>query len=729
MDSNLYLDEYIDFQKYWLVLKRRWIPATATFVGIVTFALIKSLSMPKIYEAEAEILIKVDQTAKLTGIENVSGDIKGLTNHSDPLTTEAQIIKSPPLVEKLIKELDLRNGEGELLSHEDIKLKVKPITGTDLLQITYTNKDPELVALVVNKAIEVYIEDHQSNKSAETAAATEFINEQLPQVEANVRKAEANLRRFKNQNHIASLEEETKANIDSLSNIANQIDQVEADLEDINARYDSLRFQLGMSWQEAAAVSSLSESLAVQRSLEQLQKVKVELAQKRNLLSDLAPQIIALKEEEADLTALLDRQIAETLGNKQHNLAKEVNILSLGELTRSQIAEFANLGLKKEGLEKKLVNLKKTYESYKQKSDSLPRLQEQQRELERRVEAAQSTYQTLLGKLQETQIAKQQNIGNVRVVSYAVVPENSIGPRKKLIVGGAGAAGALLGIAIAFLLDIRDRTIKNTQEIEEMLAYPLQGIVPDHPDHKEITTRKQLLLPDSSTLNSPKLAASKTSGLPIMDAYHNMQVNLQLLDKEAAHKVIVVTSAVSGEGKSTVSANLAMAKAQSGQKVLLVDGDLRRPTQHHLWEISNEVGLTNVLNREVSWYDILYQCMPKLDVMTSGLRAEHPLFLLDSQPMEEFIASVSIYYDYVIFDTPPLVGIADTKILSKLADGLLFVVRPGVANYASVTAAKKLLATSDFNVLGVIANGVDFDKEAYSLDYYYPDKNYLEVSN
>ena len=729
MDSNIYLDEYIDFQKYWLVLKRRWIPATATFVGIVTLALIKSLSMPEIYEAEAEILIKIDRTAQLTGIENAAGEIKSLANQGDPLETEAEILQSRPIVEKLIEKLDLRNDEGKLLGYKSINLKVKPINGTDLLQITSTNKDPEIAALVVNKAIEVYIEDDKSNNRAEAAAATEFISEQLPQIEAHVRKAEANLRSFKNQNRIASLEEETTANINSLSNITNQIDQIEAELEDINARYDSLRVQLGMSWQEAAAVSSLSESLAVQRSLEQLQTVKVELAQKRNLLSDLAPQIIALKEEEADLTALLDRQIAQTLGKEQQNLVKKVDLLSLGAIKDSQIAEFANLGLQKEGLEKKLVTLKKIYESYKQKSESLPSLQEQQRELERRVEAAQSTYQTLLGKLQETQIAKQKNIGNVRVVAKAVVPEQPIGSNTKLFVAGAGVMGTLLGIAVAFLLDIRDGTIKNTQEIEEILTYPLQGIVPEHPDHQAITTRKQLLLPDSLTLNSPKLSASKTPVFPIMEAYHNIQVNLQLVDKEAAHKVIVVTSSVAGEGKSLVSANLAIAKAQSGQKVLLVDGDLRRSTQHHLWQVPNELGLTNVLNLEAPWYDILYQCIPKLDVMTSGLKAEHPVSLLDSKPMEEFIASVSIYYDYVIFDAPPLVGLADTKILSKLADGLLFVVRPGVANYASVTAAKKLLATSDFNVLGVIANGVDFDREAYSHGYDYPDKKYLEVSD
>ena len=728
MDSNIYLDENIDFEKYWRVLKRRWIPATATFVGIVTVAVIGSLSMPKIYEAEAELLIKGNRTAKLTGIENFTEEIKGLTLESDPVETEAQILKSRPIAEKLIEELDLRNDEGELLSHKDVKLNVKPITGTDLLKITYSDKDPELVALVVNKAIEVYIENHKSNNSAETAAARKFISEQLPQVEANVRKAEANLRSFKNRNRIASLAEETTANIDSLSNIAYQIDEVEAELEDINARYDRLQFQLGMSWREAAAVSSLSESFVVQSSIEELQKVKLELAQKRNFLSDFNPQIITLKEKEAELTSLLDRQIAQTLGPAQHNLVKKVDILSVGEIKRSQIAEFANLGLQKEGLVKKLASLKKTYDSYKQKSDSLPILQEQQRELERRVEAAQSTYQTLLGKLQETQIAKQQHVANVRVVSEAVVPENPIGPKKKLIVGGAGVMGAVLSIAVAFLLDMWDRTIKNTQEIEEILAYPLQGIVPDHPDHKEINPRKNLLLPDSSTINSSDLAATKIPVLPIREIYHDMQINLQMLDREVAHQVIVVTSSVAGEGKSSVSANLAITKAQSGQKVLLVDGDLRRPSQHQLWKVSNEVGLSNVLKREAPWYDILYQSIPNLDVMTSGTMPKNPASLLDSKPMQEFIASVSVYYDYVIFDAPPLVGLADTKILGKLADGLLFVVRPGVANYDSVTAAKKLLATSDFNVLGVIANGVEFDKEPYAYEYCYPDKKYLEES-
>lgn len=721
MNSNIPLDEYLDFQKYWLVLKRRWIPATAVFVTIVGSSLAYSLSLDKIYEAEAQLLIKVDRTPKLTGLDDSSGEIEGLSADSDPLTTEAQLVSSRPLVNQLIKELDLRNDNGKLIDYKGIQdsLKAKPIMGTDLLEVTYTDTDPEFAALVVNKAIELYQKDHTLNNRSETASARAFIDRQLPEVEATVKEAEANLRNFKNRNRIANLEQETTANINSLSTIADRIDEVEAELEGINARYARLNNQLNMTWQEASAVSPLSQSLPVQRVLEQLQEVKVGLAQKQNYLSDNAPQIITLKEEEAKLNALLDQQIASTLGSEQQKLIERVNILSLGELKQDQIAEFADLGLQKEGLDRELATLENTYNSYKQKSDTLPALEEQQRELERRLEAAQSTYQTLLDKLQETRITEQQNVGNVRVVNDAVVPEEEIGPSKKVIVAGGGIVGGFLAVATAFLLDIRDRTVKNVREIRSMLSYPFAGIVPDLNK-----LDKQLLLPERST-DLPEIAANNISVPCIREAYHNIQLNLELLDEETPNKVIVVTSSSSAEGKSSVSANLAVAQAQCGKKVLLLDADLRRPTQHKLWNIPNEIGLADVLQQDTVWFDNLHHVIPNLDLMTSGTVAKNPISLLNSLLMKELLTSSSSYYDCIIIDTPPLVGLADSKILSKLADGLLFVVRPKVANYGSVVAASEILAHKDFKVLGVVANSVNIDKDSYEYGYYYADRKYL----
>jgi polysaccharide biosynthesis transport protein len=398
MDSNLHLEEYIDFNKYWQVLKRRWIPATTTFAGMLTLSLVAALASENVYQAEAQLLIQPDQTSKLIGIDSGPGEIKGLTQEKDPIETEAQILQSRPIVERLIKDLKLKTDDGEPLTYKNVAthLGVEPIIGTDLLKVTFTDADPDVAVAFVNRAIELYSDDYASYNRGETVEAKDFIAKQLPKAEASVRKAEENLRQFKNRNRTANLDEETITTIGSISTVENQINEVEAQLGDVNARYNRLQSQLGMTWQEASAVSSLSQSVGVQRILSQLQEVKVALAQKQNFLSNNAPQVISLKQQQADLTALLEQEIASTLEPEQQGLVSSINVLSLGELKQAQLAEFAELGLQKEGLDQRLEALQSNYATYQQRSNNLPQLQEQQRELQRQVDAAQSTYETLL---------------------------------------------------------------------------------------------------------------------------------------------------------------------------------------------------------------------------------------------------------------------------------------------------------------------------------------------
>ncbi|MGL5835121.1 MAG: GumC family protein [Waterburya sp.] len=719
MDSNLPLEEYIDFNKYWQVLKRRWIPATITFAGILTLSLVAALASEDVYQAEAQLQIKSDQSSKLIGIDSGPGEIKGLTQEKDPIETEAQILQSRPIVERLIKDLELKNDEGEPLTYKNVSthLVVEPIIGTDLLKVTFTDSDPDVAVAFVNRAIELYSDDYASYNRNETVEAKDFIVKQLPKAEASVRKAEENLRQFKNRNRTANLDEETITTIGSISTVENQISSVEAQLGDVNARYSRLQSQLGMTWQEASAVSSLSQSVGVQRILSQLQEVKVALAQKQNFLSNNAPQIISLRQQQADLTALLEQEIANTLEPEQQGLVSSINVLSLGELKQAQLAEFANLGLQKEGLDQRLASLKGDYATYQARSNNLPQLQEQQRELQRKVDAAQSTYETLLSKLQQAEIIEQRNVGQVRITAPASVLEDPVNPGGKIIVAAGAMMGALFGLALAFLLDLKDNTIKNTQEVENMFAYPLHGVVPN----LNLTgDSKQLQLPGNGTANLPEQVTTDASMIPLKEAYQNIQINLKLLDASGKTKAIAVTSSVPQEGKSSVSANLAVARAQCGQKILLVDADMRRPTQHHIWEIANQVGLSNVLKHEVKWEDAVQNVMPNLDIITSGSVPEHPVSLLDSPSMKTFLDHVSQYYDQIVFDTPPLIGIADTKIIGNLVDGFLFVVRPGVVNYSSAAAARKTLETTGQKVLGVIVNAADMQREnSYHYNNYY----------
>jgi capsular exopolysaccharide synthesis family protein len=204
-----------------------------------------------------------------------------------------------------------------------------------------------------------------------------------------------------------------------------------------------------------------------------------------------------------------------------------------------------------------------------------------------------------------------------------------------------------------------------------------------------------------------------------------LQANLKFLSSDKELKAIVVTSSVPREGKSEVSANLAAAMVQVGRRVLLVDADMRHPSQHHIWELTNSVGLSNILVGEAELNAALQEVMPGLDVLTAGVIPPNPVALLDSKRMASLIETFSKKYDFVIVDTPPLAGIADAPILGKMADGILLVVRPRVVDSANAKAAKEFLARSGQNVLGLVANGVIIKNEPDSY-FYYTKEQYKE---
>ena len=196
----------------------------------------------------------------------------------------------------------------------------------------------------------------------------------------------------------------------------------------------------------------------------------------------------------------------------------------------------------------------------------------------------------------------------------------------------------------------------------------------------------------------------------IHENYQMLQANLKFISDKKV-RTIVVTSSVPGEGKSEISANLAAVLAQTGRRVLLIDADMRKPSQHHLWGLINSVGLSNVIVGQDDFTTAVQHITSNLSVLTSGVIPPNPLGLIDSERLPSLIHLFSKSYDYIVFDTPPLVGTPDAAVLGKMADGVLLVVRPGVVDSASAAAAKSLLARSEANILGLVANGVNVKHE------------------
>ncbi|HBB32470.1 MAG TPA: lipopolysaccharide biosynthesis protein [Cyanobacteria bacterium UBA8803] len=717
MDSAESLD--LDLQKLGLVIKRRWLIGAVVFLGMVGLTIPMALlqSQQTSYEAKGKLLFKVSRTADLTGVGQQVGELAPLTTNSNPITTEIEILRSVPLAKETIAALNLKSEDGTPLSPEALheKLTIENLAETDVLELAYESSNPQEAAAVVNYLMNLYIKNNVKANRAEVVAAVKFLNEQLPKAEANVNQAEMALRQFKEVNKVVSLEEESRAAVDTLAKLDQQITEVKSQFKDANARSAELRDQVGMNSQEAIVASSLSQSPGVQQVLQEFQQVQSKLRVEQTRFQDEDPTIISLKEREAALRNLLQERVVQTIGVVRPVSASS---LQMGDFRQELTLNLVNAEVERLGLASQLNELENVRLAYQQRLTILPKLEKDQRELQRRLDASQSTYEILLKKLQEVRVAENQNIGNARIIEPAEVPllPSSQMVQTVLPVVGGGALGILLAIVTIITLEVRDTSIKTLREVRELFGYTLLGVIPS-------LTKKGISRSRDLEGTIPELPVRDTPRLPISEAYRMLQANLKFLSSDKTPRVIVVTSSVPKEGKSTVSANLAAAIAQLGRRVLLIDADLRHPLQHHIWDLTNTAGLSDVLVGQADFAATVRTGMDSLDVLTAGVIPPNPLALLDSKRMASLIDDFSKTYQFVIIDAPPLILAADALTLGNMTDGVLLVARPGVVDSTSAAAAKESLERAGQNILGLVANGVKQENQADKYPHYYEFKD------
>ena len=686
----------IDLQKYWRVLQRRWLIALTVFGLTTTAAVGVGITQKPEYEAESKLLFELsNQASSLVGFEGGARELRALTNLDNPLDTQIEVFQSIPLVQQVIETLKLQDDDGELLSPDDLlaNLTVTGVPGTDVLRVTYTSEDPELAARVVNTLSDVYIEnDIQTNRAA-AVAAQEFISAQLPESEAAVDEAEAALRRFKEGNNIVDLEEESRNLVESLFTLDSALIDLKSQLADRTAQASQLQQKLKLSSDEAFAVGLVSESPGIQSALEGLQTVQADLSVARARYREEHPEIVTLRNQEAELQALLQERLDITLSANELNLPADD--LQSGQLEQDLIAAFLQLDGEQSGLEQQVEQLANARLSQQSRARVIPVLEKQERSLDRQLQAAQTTFETLLQNLQQAQVLENQNVGNARIVSPALIPSEPVGPSLKLFLLAGGVIGSLLGLIAAFLVDLVDRSVKTVQEGQELYEYPLLGIIPAW---KRANARGS---------DVPSILVRNTEHSAVLDAYQALQANLKFSCVGTRVKTITVTSAVGGEGKSEVAANLAVTLAHLGHSVLVVDADLRKPTQHHIWDLPNVQGLSNFASGQVPLKDVIVPQEPNLHILTAGVIPFNPLAVLESQLITSLLQASEKAYDYIIIDSPPILGLVDAVTIGRATDGVLLVMRPGMANADNIRATKKMLAQSQQNVLGLVANGIN----------------------
>lgn len=276
--------------------------------------------------------------------------------------------------------------------------------------------------------------------------------------------------------------------------------------------------------------------------------------------------------------------------------------------------------------------------------------------------------------------------GNLSVLDKAVLPLNPIKPNKQINIAIAFFVGLMVSIGLGFILEFLDRTIKTEAEVQLYLELPVIGA---------IANAKDLI-----TIKNPKSLVS--------ESYRMLRTNIMFSSLDKKIQTIMVTSSVPGEGKTTVASNLAVIMAQSGKRTILIDCDLRKPSLHKIFEVSNLKGLSNYLIGEIVIADVVNQTqVENLEILSSGVKPANQAELLGSEKMGNFIKSLKEHYDYIILDTPPVVIVTDAQLVSQYADGCLLVIAAGEVDRSSAMKGKDLLTKVNAKILGVVLNKVE----------------------
>lgn len=723
----------IDLRKSLSILSRYWIPATLTFAIVTTPAVLFVLLRKPSYNAVGAVLVKKQvPTTSILGLRVDVGEIESL-DKTGPLTTQAEIIKSLPMVQRTIDELNLRDDDGAPLKTEDFakRLKVGPISKADILRVEYKSDNPVEAAEVANHLMKLYIDDNLEANRAEAKSAREFIQEQLPKVEQNVRQAENDIRLFKENNQIVSLGQEERNSVEVSADFNKRIEDLKAKFQGVNTRTEALQRQIGDDPQQGTALVALSQSTGVQETLKRYQALQNDLATTLGRYRADHPKVAELKRQVAEIEELLQTRVAGVIGQSVGSNVSEADI-QIGAFRQQLITDLVMSELERVSLANQISSLNTAYQAHQQRASVLPRLSTTQADLERRLKAAQSTYESLLSKLQEIRVAEQQQLGNARVMSKALVPEkpslltSTLG--RLLLAGGAGVAGFLLAFVAALVSYILDRRIRTVQDLKDLFDYPLLGIIPSFNDPglsqvMESLTKGLQGLSNLKVVDSELLVRDAPRSAPAA-AYQMLQSNLKYISSDGEARAIVVSSCVPSEGKSTVSANLAIAFSQLGKSVLLIDADMRRPRQHQVWGIDGRgEGFSDLLVGMTQLDRALHPVMENLTLLPAGKIPPNPIALLDSERMARLAEQFTERFDYVIYDTPPLSGIADATVLGRFTDGLVLVSRLGVVNFDSAKNAKDYLQQSGQKVLGLVINDVnpkdEPDSYFYGSYYYY----------
>jgi succinoglycan biosynthesis transport protein ExoP len=722
-----------DLRAHWrTVQKRRWTILSILLV-IFTIALIVTWKEKAVYRADALLEIQkenanIPTVQELFQLENVSDNY---------LETQYKVLQSDTLAQRVIDQLYLeRDSEfnppknewfqakahaaaptSESFVDPDVKqtvlrefkdrLNVDPVRRSRLVQISFESQDPKVAAQAVNALAENYIQENLESRWLAAQKASEWLSQQLGSFKAKLEKSEDDLQQYAQQNGLLFLETE-KGDTENIVN--ERLRQLQEELTKAQAERYSRESIYRLT--EAGDYSALPG--VVDNKL--MQELTARLAELERQKAALTPTFSNDYPKMKEIQSQID-EIDRRLNEERKRAAQGIVDDYLAANRRESLVRGA-------------------FEQQQNQANLVAARAVQYNILKREVDTNKQLYEGLLQRLKEAGVSAGMNASNIRVVDAAVPPTRPVRPRPALNLGLALLLGLGCGIGTAFLQEHLDNTLKNSEDIERVLRVPALALIPSRESLNHDNAGVCGLAEKSASHQNGngnfaslekhsgrawiRIDGNGTQHSALSEAFRGLRTSVLLSTAGRPPRSLTFVSAEPGEGKTTVASNLSISLAQLGKRVLLIDGDMRRPCVHKLFNIEeNSGGLVTFLTGEEGWSHLVRPTgVVNLDCLVCGPVPPNPSELLSSERMQRLILEAMADYQFVLIDAPPLLNVTDGRILATMVDGAILVVRGGITPRELAQQAQFHVRDVGAHLIGVVLNDVDLRHNGYYQSYY-----------
>jgi capsular exopolysaccharide synthesis family protein len=665
--------------------------ALAAAAAVFTFLMLRT----PVYSATSLLTINARQERVVDADEAVVG---ALPRDSSAIDSEIELLRSTALMDELAAALGMDTSADEGARQAVIFGLLNSITVrrrgvTYVIEITARSPDAERAQLIANTYADVYIESQINARVDTSQRANSWLARRLAELREDVQAKERAAETFRIESGLMAAQGSSLVE-QQITNIQMQVLQAQADLAEREARLRQLQ-ELRASNAPLETIGNAMNSATIGNLRDRDAEIARRQSDLENRYLETHPAVQAVRAERAELEAQIQREILRISAN----LANEVSV------ARARLQTLQN-------------SLTEVTGDLSNNSAESVRL----RELEREATASREVYESYLQRYQEIADQDQLNVSDARLMDYASIPTRPSSPQLRIALALAMAAGLLLGIAVGVALEMFDQSVKNAEDLEARVGYPAIASIPT------ISRTMMRQLPPSDRHPSGYLIGRPMSAFA--EALRVLRTVIVYSKLDFSVKVVAVTSALPDEGKTTISMCLARVAAMSGQRVVVVDCDLRKQSINDVVDIETDVGILQVLAGEAPWRSAIVQDPASdahiLPVAASGFT---PRDVFGSDAMERLVSDLRGAYDLVILDCAPILAVAETRVLVKHADTTVIVARAGRSAIGAVKSAIAQTEGAGGKVLGIALNCVLPHWQSYSDSlYFYQSKSYYSVS-